>query len=53
MKKIYLAGPDVFLPNAKEHGEVLKDRCLEYGFKGLFPLDNEVSADSKEVLAKK
>ena len=53
MKKIYLAGPDVFLANAKEHGEVLKDKCLEYGYKGLFPLDNEIEANSKEVLAKK
>jgi len=52
MKKIYIAGPDVFLPDAKEHGEILKNRCLEYNFKGLFPLDNELTANSKEELAK-
>jgi nucleoside 2-deoxyribosyltransferase len=51
MKKIYLAGPDVFLANAKEHGEILKHKCLKYGFQGLFPLDNEIDADAKEELA--
>ncbi|MDX2494792.1 MAG: nucleoside 2-deoxyribosyltransferase [Desulfuromusa sp.] len=53
MKKIYLAGPDVFLENAKKHGEVLKRKCLAYGFEGLFPLDNIVQGDTKEELAKK
>lgn len=41
MKKVYLAGWDVFLPNAKEAGEKLKKLCIEYGFEGLYPLDNE------------
>jgi len=43
MKKIYLAGPDVFLQNAKEYGEKLKQSCLEHGFEGLFTLDSEIS----------
>ncbi len=42
MKKIYLAGPDVFEPNAKEVGEELKHLAAEFGFSGLFPLDNEI-----------
>jgi len=42
MEKIYLAGPDVFEPNAKEIGEQLKQLANEFGFVGLFPLDNEI-----------
>jgi len=39
--KIYLAGPDVFLPNAKEAGESLKQILASKGMIGLYPLDNE------------
>jgi nucleoside 2-deoxyribosyltransferase len=39
--KIYLAGPDVFLPDAVEVGRRKKEICREFGFEGLFPLDNE------------
>lgn len=41
MKKIYLAGPQVFLSDAKAVGEKLKVMCKEFGFLGLYPLDNE------------
>ncbi|MYN12505.1 nucleoside 2-deoxyribosyltransferase [Pusillimonas sp. TS35] len=41
MKQIYLAGFDVFRPDAREHGEYLKQLCRKYGFEGMFPLDNE------------
>ncbi len=44
MKKIYLAGPDVFEPDAIEQGESLKALCQEYGFEGLYPLDNVIEA---------
>ncbi len=44
MKKIYLAGFDVFRPDAVEHGEYLKSLCLQYGFEGLYPLDNAAPA---------
>ena len=40
MKKIYLAGFDVFYPDSAERGERMKDLCAEYGFIGLYPLDN-------------
>lgn len=53
MRTIYLAGPDVFLPHAKAQGEHLKSLCRQYGFEGLFPLDNEISADSPAALAAK
>ena len=42
MDKIYLAGPDVFLPDAKTVGHRKKELCAAYDFEGLFPFDNEV-----------
>ena len=39
--KIYLAGPDVFLPDAHRVGEQKRGLCREFGFEGLFPLDND------------
>lgn len=42
--KIYLAGPDVFEPNAKARGQHLKNLCSKHGLEGLFPLDNELIA---------
>ncbi len=42
MKKIYIAGPDVFEKNAVEIGKKYRDLCRKYGFEGLYPLDNEV-----------
>jgi len=42
MKKVYLAGPDVFRPDAKEYGEKLKAICLEHDLEGLYPLDNVI-----------
>ncbi|RLB75757.1 MAG: nucleoside 2-deoxyribosyltransferase [Deltaproteobacteria bacterium] len=53
MKKIYLAGPEVFLENGREYGEVLKQKCLSAGFEGLFPFDNVVQGNTKEELAQK
>jgi nucleoside 2-deoxyribosyltransferase len=40
--KIYLAGPDVFLPDAIEMGRRKRELCERYGFLALFPLDNVV-----------
>ena len=45
--RIYLAGPEVFLANAKEVGEQKKTLCRKYGFEGVFPLDNEVDTSDK------
>jgi nucleoside 2-deoxyribosyltransferase len=38
--RIYLAGPEVFLPNAREVGEEKRRIAAEAGFEGVFPLDN-------------
>lgn len=45
MIKIYLAGPDVFETDAIAQGASLKNLCRQYGFEGLFPLDNEIVCD--------
>ena len=41
--KVYLAGPDVFKPNAVNIGKNLVALCAKHGLKGMFPLDNEIS----------
>ena len=40
--KIYLAGPDVFLPDAVEIGRRKVAICAANGLAGLYPLDNDV-----------
>jgi len=35
----YLAGPDVFLPNAREHARRKVELCARYGIAGRAPLD--------------
>ena len=42
--KIYLAGPEVFLPDPISAGNSLKDICTIYGAIGLFPMDNLIPA---------
>lgn len=42
MRTVYLAGPDVFLPDAVAIGIRKKELCAAYGFEGLFPFDNEI-----------
>src|SRR5579872_579561 len=37
--RIYLAGPDVFLPDAAERAEALKRVCKRHGLIGVSPLD--------------
>jgi len=40
--KIYLAGPDVFLPDAVEIGRRKAAICAAHGLTGLYPLDNTI-----------
>ncbi|WP_160123216.1 nucleoside 2-deoxyribosyltransferase [Rhodovarius lipocyclicus] len=37
--RIYLAGPDVFFPDAAARAARLKAACAVFGFHGVFPLD--------------
>jgi nucleoside 2-deoxyribosyltransferase len=47
--KIYLAGPDVFLADAKSVGLKKQEICREFGFEGLFPLDSDESVCANPV----
>ena len=47
LTSVYLAGPDVFLPNAKMIGAAKVSLCAEFGFEGLFPLDAELSLEGE------
>lgn len=40
--RVYLAGPEVFFPNAIAQGTEKKRLCAEAGFEGVYPLDNSV-----------
>ncbi|MEI6322977.1 MAG: nucleoside 2-deoxyribosyltransferase [bacterium] len=42
LPRAYLAGPDVFYPEAKAMGKAKCDLLLTHGIIGHFPLDNEV-----------
>ena len=37
--RVYLAGPDVFLPEPDRHAAALKAICRQYGLHGVSPLD--------------
>ncbi len=45
--RVYLAGPEVFLKNAKEMSQAKKELCRKYGFEGVFPLDKEIEGTGK------
>jgi len=47
--KIYLAGPDVFLPDAIEIGRRKVDICARHGLTGLYPLDNAVDLSAGDA----
>jgi nucleoside 2-deoxyribosyltransferase len=49
--KVYLAGPDVFLPDARAIGEHKKEICARFGLVGLFPLDDEKNETQSEGAA--
>ena len=50
--KLYLAGPDVFLPDASAVGKIKLELCHRYGFSGLFPLDSELNVPVSGALSK-
>lgn len=49
-KAIYLAGFDVFAPDAKERGKKMQELCAKMGYTGLYPLDNEADT-AAEIFA--
>jgi len=53
MKKIYIAGFDVFKKDSIQIGEKYCELCKSYGFEGLYPLDNKVDFNQpKQKIAK-
>ena len=53
MQKIYIAGPDVFEKDSIEIGKKLVKLCQDYGYEGLYPLDNVVDfSQEKKKIAK-
>jgi len=51
--KIYLAGPGVFLPDAKAWGHRLQQACAQQGMHGLFPLDAHCPAHLHDKAARR
>ncbi|MFO1108035.1 MAG: nucleoside 2-deoxyribosyltransferase [Bradyrhizobium sp.] len=47
--KIYLAGPDVFLPDALAIGQQKRDICRRHGLTGLYPLDTAVDLSAPDA----
>ena len=47
--KVYLAGPDVFLPDAVVVGRRKVEACARHGLTGLYPLDNAVDIDDRDA----
>jgi nucleoside 2-deoxyribosyltransferase len=47
--KIYLAGPDVFLPDAVDMGRRKAELCRRHGQTGLYPLDNAIDIAAKDA----
>src|ERR1700716_3232991 len=52
MTKIYLAGPDVFLPDAVDIGRRKAELCRHHGLTGLYPLDNSVELAARDASLK-
>jgi nucleoside 2-deoxyribosyltransferase len=46
--KLYLAGPEVFLPEAVGRAEVQRQLCIKYGFVPLHPMDNNLDLGNKD-----
>lgn len=47
--KVYLAGPDVFLPDAVEIGRRKAGICRRHGLTGLYPLDNPIDLAARDA----
>ena len=48
VKKIYIAGPDVFEKDSIEIGQKYVKLCEDYGFEGLYPLDNVINFEQNK-----
>lgn len=52
MTRLYLAGPEVFHPDALALGAAKKQACVRFGFEGLYPLDgSSIGATPPDAMA--
>jgi nucleoside 2-deoxyribosyltransferase len=49
MTKIYLAGPDVLLLDARDVGRRKVDLCIRHGLTGLYPLNNTINLAANDA----
>src|SRR5258708_9835345 len=49
MTRVYLAGPEVFLPEAVDIGRRKVELCTRRGLIGLYPLDNAIDPTAKDA----
>jgi nucleoside 2-deoxyribosyltransferase len=49
MTKVYLAGPDVFLPDAVDIGRRKVELCARHGLIGLYPLENAIDRAAEDA----
>lgn len=47
--KLYLAGPEVFRPDAIEYARTQRSLCVQYGFIGLHPMDNNIDLSDSSM----
>ncbi len=50
MARVYLAGPEVFRPDAVAEGQRLQALCAAHGLEGLYPLDGGGPDDTATVI---
>ena len=50
--RIYLAGPEVFLPDARAVGAAKKALCARMGHEGVFPLDEDGPEEWRAIAAR-
>ncbi|MFT4176396.1 MAG: nucleoside 2-deoxyribosyltransferase [Luteolibacter sp.] len=50
--KVYLAGPDVFYPNARELADSAREKAAGLGIHALIPIDNDIGATSPAEMSR-
>lgn len=49
MRRLYLAGPEVFRRDAAAIGEEMKALCAQHGFHGVYPLEAELASGGEPL----
>ena len=53
MARVYLAGPEVFRPDAEAEGRRLQALCAAHGLTGIYPLDGGAPDDTGDVIRRR